>query len=343
MVLGYLPLFQFFAIGGRKWIIRQFIPRMFFALFSSRINFWQTKNSDNLKKNWYRVTCYKYIDLKKTPIHYLYEFVKRKLLWRKYKGRQIKWNCGYLVCYYRYGMENGTISEDYTSILYQVSQNGKRLDESSVQGIAGMTFISEEEQKKALDNKNINGILDKIIKCAKENNLIRILKEEYEECNIEKHIETMKGTISNLKGQGLVITDDEVNVVETFMRNTNTDYNSMFGISDGNHSDHFVGFKIKNNVRKEERTWGTIIIDAYESEVATFWEIICPNTKLKDDSMYNVGQEWLERMITFYMGLLSSSISKIVFEKEPLVRLFFFILTLLSSGNNGIIFPESVR
>lgn len=314
--LGYIQLIHFFTIGGRKWIIKQFIPTIFYSLFSGRINYLLSspERFENFDENWYRVTCYKYIDIRTTPINFIYEYVKRTVRWKRYRGRKLKLKNGYLVCFYRYGLEKNSIKEDYTSVTYQVKSNNKLEDKSNIRGIAGLTYIEEKDKVLSLDN-NINAILEKIINASRLQDVNNLLYDkEIENENIEKNISKMSSVFNNLENAAkLELDDNEKNKIISFMKETNTDFNAMFRISQGKHSEHFVGFCIKG---KKKIPWGVVVIDAYERDSATFWEIICPKTRLASDEKHIVGEEWLDCMINSYMGILSSSISRIIFEKE---------------------------
>lgn len=314
VTLGYAQLIYFFAIGGRKWIIKQFIPTIFYALFSGRINHWKSSpdSSKYLDNNWYRVTCYKYIDKSATPVHFLYEYLKRSIFRKKYRERKIKFDNGYLVCFYRYGMEKKCIQEDYTSVIYQVKTKKKLEGKEDVRGIAGLTYIGDDDKVQSLDH-NINSILEKVIAAAQKKGVKNLLYDkEIESEGIEKNIKKMLDALDALKPE-LDIEKSEINKIVNFMRGTNTDFNSMFGISQGKHSDHFVGFCIKG---KKEMPWGVVVIDAHEEVPAAFWEIICPKTKLEPGEKHIMGEEWLDCTINSYMGILSSSISRVIFERE---------------------------
>lgn len=311
--LGFIPLFHFFTIGGRKWIIKMFLPTIFYTLFKKHIKslYRDNEKCNNLKNNWYRVTCYKYCDRKQNPLRFHYEFCRRRFR-KKYQGRRLEYNKGYLICYYRYGMENGYIGEDYTSMIYEVTENGIIEDEEDVKGIAGMTFVSKEQMKISLNHNKINNIIEKIKKSAIEKDFSQFLDFKDLPVSMDGNVKRMKQTFEKVFNEEIVCTEQKL--VVNFMKSTNTDYNSVFGISGGHHSNHFIGFKIPNE-NPNDKPWGVVVIDAYEEEPSSFWKIIYPKTKFNEDSE-KLGQEWLSCLIDSYSVLLSSTISEIIFDKE---------------------------
>lgn len=317
ILFGYIPLFHFFSIGGQKWIIKKFIPTIFYSLFGNKIQQLKSPNNqiEDFKTNWYRVTCYRYISFETCPFTFVFEYIKRRFH-RVSKDRYINFKNGYLVCFYRYGMEDGKVGEDYTSMIYQVKSKKNLEDEENIKGISGLTFISDLPIKKALDFTKINEILKKIIDEMKRRNIMHIL---YNDTMLQKsktdNIEQMKSVLNQLNNNdnGFSITDDEKNIIIDFMNKTNTDFNAMFGISNGHHSNHFVGFKI-NTKSKSNTPWGVIVIDAYEKTPESFWKIISSHSEVEPDD--NFVEEWLNFVINSYMEVLSNTTTEIIFNKE---------------------------
>ena len=139
---------------------------------------------------------------------------------------------------------------------------------------------------------------------------VGILTNEKEKDTISGSIKLMENHLSNYQSicnndsSKPEISSQEQTELLDFMKNTHTDYNAMFDISGGKHSNHFLGFKVYDNLHNIK---GVVVIDAREhSNQVTFNEIV--HGKKKED--------WLKNVLQVFSGTTSKSMSIILQERE---------------------------
>jgi len=302
-VVGYFPLFSFFKFGGQKWIIKQFVPIIFNALFSARIE--QIKN-DKSKKEYledccYRVSYYKYYH-KDEWILNLYRLI-RKVNNKTYKNRIIPANKDVLLCTYRYGLEDGKFTHKPSSVVYTLDE----CDMNKVKGVAGLIAKNNDITYECLDNVNINNIIAKL---KANNDDIGVQVKENEDISLSESIVVMKNRISSYNNDTKTgnnkISEEEENEILEFMKKTHTDYNAMFDISGGKHANHFLGFKVYNVLREME---GIIIIDARENDSGIkFHDIVSAN--------HFTPTNWIDYVLQVFSGITSETLAALVKEED---------------------------
>lgn len=308
LIFGYWPVIRFFSIGGKKWIMNQYLPAIFNALFKTRIKELLESNPLALDKCMYRVTCFRYQSRKKYRLNFWWQFITRRL--RKStreKRRILEKDKGYLVCYGRYGLENGEFVTKNSSLIYEVTnKNFNNLDIDEVKGTAGRTFVNDKNTTYALDNVGINTILKQIIEQTKQSGEYESMITERKHLSISNSIRVTK---RDLKEE---CSKENLQKLIDFIRDTNTDFVDLFSIKEGFHSNHFLGFKIFD---ENDKVWGVIVIDAYEDTEPGFWEIVNPKSISKDIKP-EVCKEWVDCILNSFSNLMSESTINLVLKTE---------------------------
>ena len=208
-----------------------------------------------------------------------------------------KYNYDYLICKYRFGIENGTYINKKTSKSYRIYDDPKY-----VRGVTGKIYMNNKSVYSSIDNLNINSILKKIIN-NKTN--LSTYDNSLKDKSIDENIEHMKSFVNdfNKVSTNCKIEDNEIEELTKFMEETNTDFNDMFNINNGVHSNHFLGFKVYNKLHD---TMGVFTIDAKEDDPnLNFTDIVA---KAKDD--------WLEKILVVFSGLTSQTIIDLSSEEK---------------------------
>ena len=95
-----------------------------------------------------------------------------------------------------------------------------------------------------------------------------------------------------------------------------TDYNDIFDISGGTHSNHFLGFKVYN---QKHEAIGVFIIDAKEPNHSSFEEIMFINQTAKSSQtsqVINSDKKWIKEVLKTFSNLTSKSIFELNSDKE---------------------------
>lgn len=297
--IGYIPLINFFNTGGRSWIIKQFTPIIFNAFFYQRINDLKIKNEINyLENSVYRVSVYKYYKNRSLALRLI--ALKRYILKSKYKNRTISSKKDCLLCVYRYGLEDGKIVTHPTTKPYIIEENNEsdQRELDRVFGVAGMAFCAKNSTYLCLDNHNVNTIINKI----KATGYIALEQKGFEQKSISENVCKMDDVITKTN----IISNEEKDILLQFMEQTHTNYNDIFNISNGTHSNHFLGFKIYDDLHNPTHV---VVIDARENDDAiTFNDII----NHKDDEP----NDWMNFILNTLSGLTSKTISTLLEERK---------------------------
>lgn len=216
----------------------------------------------------------------------------------KLEGRRLDYGYSYLLCFRRYGYENGELLSNITTQAVKVDANKKiyRL-------FVGKIFEADELITTALNNNNINEIVKNI--------------QQPDESDVAAYIELMKKTplenfdkllaIGKLKkldpttGNLVDLAQTEFDELKNFMLKTNTLAYDLFTINNGVHSNHFVGFK----VIKFGKTWGVVMIDALQPSGNNFYDFIDVS---QNDNTYN--ELWLKTMMLSFSKILSNLVER---------------------------------
>lgn len=306
--LGCFPLIYFFTLGGQNWIIKQFMVILFNAFFSDRLMMMKQKYNSEVDQCTYRITYYKFYRNKSVGLRL--HFLLRRLFRKKYgEQRQVDTNHDYLLCAYRYGVENGRYDTQKTTKPYILYDNDEML-----KGVASLIYRGNSKLYLCIDNININVIVQKIIK---NNKTLSLYDKKYSRLPLETNIEGMKELLLSYNqlcsDHTAIIQQDEINELIEFMKNTHTDYNDIFDISGGMHSNHFLGFKVYN---KRHEAIGVFIIDAKEPIRSSFEDIVFNKAYNPNVNVKKSDTKWIKQVLETFSNLTSESIFDLNSEKE---------------------------
>lgn len=312
VVCGCFPLIYFFSLGGQNWIIKQFIVILFNTFFSSRLKDIKERYPNQIDQFTYRITYYKFY--RKKSFSLKLQSLQRKIQRNKYgEQRQININHDYLLCEYRYGIENGRYDTHKTTKPYELYS-----DEKMLKGVTSCIYRGNERIYVCIDNFSINDIVEKIIKNKRN---LSLYDKSYSEQTLDNNITAMEELIDSFNKLWFQDADKEISSNEKkelidFMRNTHTDYNDIFDISGGTHSNHFLGFKVYN---QKHEAIGVFIIDAKEPNPSSFEEIMFNNQTAKSSQtsqVINSDKKWIEEVLKTFSNLTSKSIFELNSDKE---------------------------
>lgn len=261
----------------------------------------------------YRVTCYKYVSHFLSKSYYWLRNIRFRKREKKisYEYRRInpfsKKKEGYLVCYTRYGKEPDQTRDYYnTSIVFQVDSQKK-----SGTGFAGLVFTNEEEHFICINNQLVNPTVEKLR--ASEHILNNVFLSNKENRTAKEDIEYLqawKDTILNsvhYQGDNPPVTEEEFAHLCNFMEKTNTNAVQLVDIGNGQHSNHFIGFKLfkGNENRIKHKAWGVVIIDTDDPRA---FESICTGRDCFDNDANRI-DKWISLILRFFIGIFATIFS----------------------------------
>lgn len=298
-VFGCFPLIYFFQFGGQKWMIKQFMVVLFNSFFSNRIEFFKSNYPNDIEKITYRITYFTFYERRSFVLRVIALY--RKIRKNKFEPqRQIDINNSYLLCKYRYGLEDGRFTHEKTTKPYVLYD-----DDENLRGVTSLIFKYERKVYFCIDNFNINSIIKKV----KENGTgLSFYEKDLSQKSIEENIKRMELLISayNKLNSGKLVTDDEKEELITFMKKTHTDFNDMFNINEGTHANHFLGFKVYN---QQHDPIGLFIIDAREPSQSSSFEEIVFNKQKSSSSVGNKSNtEVINNILEIFSRLTSKSV-----------------------------------
>lgn len=164
----------------------------------------------------------------------------------------------------------------------------------------GTIFNSDKDFESSINNHNINSLLTKL------KNSMKFPKVEIDGFHSLVN-EKMEDNITALEDRSYFkdgLTADEKEQVKKFMQETSTLSWDLFSINNIRHSNHFVGFKIKNS---SDEPWGVVVIDVLSNDQKDFFKYlkidpIGPNTDANN-------QQWLDLVLKSFSDIFSKTIN----------------------------------
>ena len=168
---------------------------------------------------------------------------------------------------------------------------------------AGKVFESEDSYAKAIDNNDINGIVE-VIQQPDEADIASYIKlidksplENFAKLQTTKKLMKLDPTTNGL----VDLEKTETNKLRDFMVETNTLAYDLFAINNGTHCNHFVGFKIIKN----GQIWGVITIDALQPNGSSFYNYIGVAQGANTDN-----DIWLKTILLSFSKILSNFVER---------------------------------
>jgi len=179
------------------------------------------------------------------------------------KDRRLTLGRSYLLSFERYGFEDGNLKKANTTIPIKIDPKGHiyRL-------FVGLVFNSKKDYETSLNNHDINDLLHKL-----EARMIKDKQEKGDMAGFRALVdEDIESNIDALERKDYFkneLSPEEQKLVINFMKETNTLAWDLFNINNILHSNHFIGFKIKNKI---DKPWGVVIIDVLSQDRKNFLE-----------------------------------------------------------------------